>query len=186
VLKDGKRVLPNGQPIVIEFLLDEPTFTPHHLTYIKSLEALGFNATLRVVDPVQYRARVDGFDFDMTVSRMSFSSTPGDSLRNYFTSQAAVIKGSQNLAGIADPAVDALVDVIIAARTREELTTACKALDRVIRAGRYWIPHWYSASHRIAYWDVFGFPLRQPRYFRGIPATWWSDTAKAAAVDSKR
>ena len=89
---------------------------------------------------------------------MGFSSTPGDSLRTYFSSRAAAIKGTQNLAGIADPAIDTLVDLIIAAKTREELVTACKALDRVIRAGRYWIPHWYKASHWIAYWDVFGLP----------------------------
>ncbi len=182
-LKNGKRVLPDGKPITIEFLLDEPTFTPHHLPYIKNLGTLGIDATLRVVDPVQYRARVDGFDFDITVERFSFSATPGDSLRTYFSSQAAATKGSQNLAGIADPAVDALVDIIIAAKTRAELTTACKALDRVIRAGRYWIPHWYKASHWIAYWDVFGRPAAKPRYFRGIPETWWYDRDKAAKLE---
>ena len=182
LLKDGKRVLPNGQPIVIEFLSEEPSFNPHHLAYIKTLEALGLQATLRLVDPVQYRKRVDDFDFDITVERMSFSSTPGDSLRNYFSSQAAATKGSQNLAGISDPAVDALVDIIIAAKSRAELTTACKALDRVVRAGRYWVPQWYLASHRIAYWDVFARPERQPRYYRGIPDTWWADKDKAAKL----
>jgi microcin C transport system substrate-binding protein len=182
-LVNGKRSMPNGQPVEIEFLLDEPTFKPHHLTYIKNLEVLGFVASLRIVDPVQYRARVDGFDFDITVERFSFSSTPGDSLRTYFSSQAAATKGSQNLAGIADPAIDKLIDIIIAAKTREELTTACRALDRVIRAGRYWIPHWYKASHWIAYWDVFGRPAAQPRYFRGIPATWWYDRDKAAKLE---
>ena len=181
-LKDGKRMLSDGQPFVIEFLSEEPSFNPHHLAYIKTLEALGLQATLRVVDPVQYRKRVDDFDFDITVERMSFSSTPGDSLRNYFSSQAAATKGSRNLAGIADPAVDALVDLIIAARTRPELTTACKALDRVVRAGRYWVPQWYLASHRIAYWDVFAHPERQPRYSRGIPDTWWADKEKAAKL----
>jgi microcin C transport system substrate-binding protein len=183
VLKDGKRMLPDGTPFTIEFLNDEPSFTPHHLPYIKNLATLGIDATLRTVDPVQYRARVDGFDFDITVDRFSFSSTPGDSLRTYFTSQAAALKGSQNHAGIADPAVDALVDIIIAAKTRPELIAACKALDRVIRAGRYWIPHWYKASHWIAYWDVFGFPAAKPRYFRGIPETWWYDRDKAAKLE---
>ena len=185
MLKDGKRVLPNGSPISIEFLIDEPTFTPHHLPYIKNLGTLGIDATLRVVDPVQYRKRVDDFDFDITVDRFSFSSTPGDSLRTYFTSQAAAIKGSLNHAGIADPVVDALVDIIIAAKTRDELTTACRALDRVIRAGRYWIPHWYKASHWVAFWDVFGRPAAQPRYFRGIPDTWWYDRDKAAKLEQK-
>jgi microcin C transport system substrate-binding protein len=184
-LKDGKRLMPDGKPITIEFLLDEATFTPHHLPYIKNLGVLGIDATLRVVDPVQYRARVDGFDFDITVERFSFSATPGDSLRTYFSSAAAATKGSQNLAGIADPAVDSLVDTIIAAKTRTELTTACKALDRVVRAGRYWIPHWYKASHWIAYWDVFGFPAEKPHYFRGIPETWWTEKDKAAKLEQK-
>ena len=186
VLKNGKRVMPSGAPITIEFLLDEPTFQPHHLPYIKSLGTLGIDANLRIVDPVQYRARVDGFDFDITVQRFGFSSTPGDSLRTYFSSQAAATKGSQNVAGIADPAVDALIDIIIAAKTREELTTACRAFDRIIRAGRYWIPQWYKASHWIAYWDVFGRPAAQPRYFRGIPATWWSDPAKAKQIEQQK
>jgi microcin C transport system substrate-binding protein len=184
-LKNGKRVLPNGKPITIEFLIDEPTFQPHHLPYIKNLGVLGIDATLRVVDPVQYRARVDGFDFDITVERFSFSATPGDSLRTFFSSQAAATKGSQNLAGIADPAVDAFVDIIIAAKTRDELKAACKALDRVIRAGRYWIPHWYKGSHWIAYWDVFDHPAGKPRYFRGIPETWWYDRDKAANLQKK-
>ncbi len=184
-LNKGKRVLPSGKPITIEFLIDEPTFQPHHLPYIKNLGVLGIDATLRVVDPVQYRARVDSFDFDITVERFSFSATPGDSLRTFFSSQAAATKGTQNLAGIADPAVDTLVDIIIAAKTRAELTAACKALDRVIRAGRYWIPHWFKASHWIAYWDVFGHPASKPRYFRGIPETWWYDSDKAAKLDHK-
>ena len=184
-LKNGKRILPDGKPIVIEFLIDEPTFQPHHLPYIKNLGVLGIDATLRIVDPVQYRARVDGFDFDITVERFSFSSTPGDSLRTFFSSQAAATKGSQNRAGIADPAVDALIDIIIAAKTRAELTAACKALDRVIRAGRYWIPHWYKASHWIAYWDVFDHPANKPRYFRGIPETWWYDRDKSTKVEQK-
>ncbi len=184
-LVNGKRTLPNGQPLVVEFLSEEPSFSPHHLTYIKNLETLGLQASLRIVDAVQYRKRVDDFDFDITVERMSFSSTPGDSLRNYFTAQAARTKGSQNLAGISDPVIDALVDIIIAAKTRADLTAACKALDRVVRAGRYWIPHWYLAAHRIAYWDVFGFPGRQPRYSRGIPATWWADGDKAGKLEQK-
>jgi len=181
-IKNGKRVLPNGEPPNIEFLIDEPTFQPHHMPFIKNLNVLGIDASLRIVDPVQYRARRDGFDFDITVDRFNFSATPGDSLRSFFSSQAAALKGSNNLAGMADPAIDALIDAIIAAPTRPALVTACRALDRVIRAGRYWIPHWYKPSHWIAYWDVFGRPAAQPRYFRGIPETWWYDRDKAAKI----
>ena len=108
-----------------------------------------------------------------------FSTLPGDSLRNYFTSQAAKIPGSYNLAGMSDPVIDALVDKIIAADSRPALVTACKALDRVVRAGRYWVPHWYKASHWIAYWDVFGRPPTKPRFARGVPETWWFDRERA-------
>jgi microcin C transport system substrate-binding protein len=185
VIKDGKRALPGGEPITIEFLLDEQAFEPHHMPFIKNLATLGIDASIRLVDPVQFQARRNGFDFDIAIDRFSFSATPGDSLRSFFSSQAAALKGSNNLAGIADPAVDALIDAIVAADARPALTTACRALDRVIRAGRYWIPQWYKASHWIAYWDVFGHPPAQPRYFRGIPATWWHDADKAAKLERK-
>jgi microcin C transport system substrate-binding protein len=183
VIKDGKRVTLQGEPISVEFLIDEPSFQPHHMPFIKNLGTLGIEATLRVVDPVQYRKRVDDFDFDLTIQRFAFSSTPGDSLRSYFSSQAAAMKGSQNLAGISDPVIDALIDKIIAADSRRSLTTACRVLDRVIRSGRYWVPHWYKASHWLAYWDLFGRPAIKPRYARGVPETWWYDQEKAAKID---
>ena len=78
---------------------------------------------------------------------------------------------------------DAMIDHIIAAQSRAALTTACRALDRLIRAGRYWIPHWYKASHWIAYWDIFGRPPTKPRYARGVLETWWHDRAKASKID---
>jgi microcin C transport system substrate-binding protein len=183
VLKDGKRVTPKGERITIEFLSDEPSFQPHHLPFIKNLATLGIEASLRIVDPVQYNARTDGFDFDIAIERFQFSSTPGDGLRPYFTSQAAATKGTHNLAGIADPVVDALTEAIIAAPTRRDLIVACKALDRVFRAGRYWIPQWYNPAHRIAYWDMFGHPAAKPRYARGIPETWWYDRDRAAKLE---
>jgi microcin C transport system substrate-binding protein len=139
---------------------------------------------LRIVDPAQYRRRVDDFDFDITVQRFGFSTIPGDSLRSYFSSEAAALKGSQNTAGIADPVIDELIDKIIAADNRPELVTACKALDRVIRSGRYWIPHWYKASHWVAYWDVFSRPsANKPRFSRGVLETWWHDREKAAKTE---
>jgi len=183
VIKDGKRVSPQGERITIEFLIDEPSFQAHHMPFIKNLATLGIDARVRIVDPVQSQQRRNDFDFDITIQRFSFSATPGDSLRTYFSSQAAGLKGSQNLAGIADPAIDAMIDRIIAAESRAALTTACRALDRLIRAGRYWIPHWYKASHWIAYWDTFGRPPSKPRYARGVLETWWYDRAKAAKLE---
>jgi microcin C transport system substrate-binding protein len=183
VVKDRKRVNAAGEQLSIEFLLDDPSFQPHHLAYIKNLATLGLDATLRIVDPVQFRRRMDEFDFDVMVERFNFSTTPGDSLRVYFTSHAAAMKGSQNLAGIADPVIDALVEKVIAADSRATLDIACRALDRVIRAGRYWVPHWYKASFWLAYWDVFGHPPEKPRYARGTPETWWYDGARAARLE---
>jgi microcin C transport system substrate-binding protein len=179
-LRDGKRVTPTGERFTIEFLLDDPGFQPHHLALIKNLTILGIDASARVVDHAQYQRRNDTREFDMAIQRVTVSSIPGDSLRTYFTSQAAAINASYNLAGIADPVIDALVDKIIAAETRPALIAACKALDRVFRAGRYWIPQWNKASHWISYWDVFGRPPEKPRYARGIPETWWYDPSKAA------
>jgi microcin C transport system substrate-binding protein len=184
-IKDGKRVTSAGEPITIEFLIDEPSFQPHHMPFIRNLATLGIGASLRIVDAAQMQKRLNDFDFDITVQRFAFSSTPGDSLRSYFSSQAASLNGSQNLAGIADPAIDAMIDRIIAAETRPELIISCRALDRLIRAGRYWIPHWYKASHWIAYWDTFGRPPTKPRYARGIPETWWFDRDKAAQLEQK-
>jgi microcin C transport system substrate-binding protein len=182
-LKDGKRMTPKGERFGFEFLIDDPGFQPHHLPFVKNLAALGIEATLRVVDPVQYRQRRDGFDFDLTIERFTMSSLPGDGMRSYFTSQAAATKGSNNLSGIADPVIDALIDQMIAADRRAALNVVCRVFDRVFRSGRYWIPQWYRPWYWIAYWDMFGRPATKPRYGRGIPETWWYDSAKAAHLE---
>jgi microcin C transport system substrate-binding protein len=177
-IKDGKRRNAEGKGITIEFLGDEPSFERHHAGYIKNLTTLGIEARLRFVDSVQYRSRIDDFDFDMTVNNFGFSATPGESLRSYFGSRAAQTKGSQNIGGISDPVVDALIEKAIGANDRPSLTFICRALDRVLRAGRYWVPHWNKGSYWLAYWDVFGFPAEQPRYARAIPDTWWAKQEK--------
>src|SRR6195952_5317454 len=192
-VKDGKRTLPDGDIFRIEFLLDEPSFQPHHAPFLKNLGTLGIEATIRLVDAVQYRARVEDFDFDVAIERPSISATPGDSMRPTFSSQAAATKGSYNIAGIADPVIDALIQKILAADTRAELTTACRAFDRVFRAGCYWVPHWYRATHPVAYWDVFDYPKTLPRYrvdnyssSLGERTIWWYDAAKAAKLEQAK
>jgi microcin C transport system substrate-binding protein len=193
VVKDGKRRLPDGEVFRMEFLHDEPSFQPHHGPFIKNLGTLGIEANLRLVDAVQYRARVEDFDFDVTVERPSISATPGDSMRPIFSSHAAATKGSYNLAGIADPVIDALLEHILAANTRAELTVACRAFDRAFRAGRYWVSHWYRANHPLAYWDVFDHPKTLPRYKMesyssdvGERILWWYDAAKAARLEQAK
>jgi microcin C transport system substrate-binding protein len=182
-VKDGKRVNAKGEPLQVEFLFFERASEPHHALYVKNLTALGVEATMRIVEPVQFRARVQEFDFDITVGRMVFTLTPGDTLANYFSSRAATTKGSFNLAGISDPVIDELIPKAIAADDRDSLNAACRALDRVLRAGHYWVPHWYKPSHWIAFWNMFDRPPIKPRYARGIPETWWYDAEKAAKIE---
>ena len=184
-IKDGKRLSPSGEPFRLEFLQDEPSFQPHHAPFIKNLGTLGIEASFRLVDPVQYRARVEDFDFDLAIERFSMSATPGDGMRPFFSSQAAKTKGSYNLAGIESPAIDALIETILAAEDRTRLTVACRAFDRVFRAGRYWVPQWYRTNHPCAYWDVFSHPEKTPpRYFGGVGAIefWWSDPGKVSSA----
>jgi microcin C transport system substrate-binding protein len=181
-IKNGVRVNAQGQPLTLEFLNFEPAFERVTAPYINNLRTLGIQARMRMVDPSQYQQRLKSFDFDVTTERYTMNNTPGPELRSYFGSEAANIPGSLNLAGIADPAVDALITRIVEAKSRPALTTAARALDRVLRAGHYWVPHWYKPSNMIAYWDKFSRPAVKPRYDRGILDTWWYDKAKAAKL----
>ncbi|HEU4476028.1 MAG TPA: extracellular solute-binding protein, partial [Methyloceanibacter sp.] len=181
-VKKGVRVGPDGEPLKLEILTFEPTFERLTAPYVKNLKLLGIDARIRMVDPAQYQQRLKNFDFDITTQRYVMRNTPGVELRSYFGSQAAKMDGSLNLAGIDDPAVDALIERILAAKSREELETAARALDRVLRAGHYWVPHWYKASHTVAYWDKFSRPETKPRFDRGILDTWWYDEPKAAKL----
>ena len=123
------------------------------------------------------------FDFDVFSERFALSPTPGPEARTYWSSETAQMQGSYNLAGIADPIVDALLNRLMEAKSRNELRTSARALDRVLRSGHYWVPEWYKASHNIAVWDKFGRPGVKPRYDRGIVDTWWFDPEKAARLE---
>ena len=181
--RDGSVLkLPSGEPLAFEFLDNQPVLQPHTQPFIKNLALLGVAATIRIVDAAQYQRRQEDFDFDVTVRRYSNSPTPGEALRQVFGSEAARTRGSNNIAGISDPVVDDLLDLIMAAETRPELVTACQVLDRVLRAGRYWVPMWFRDTHPIAYWDVFGRPPEPPAYDLGAPATWWFDADKARRI----
>ncbi len=183
-IKDGKRVNDKGETLAIEFLNYEVTFERIIGPYIKNLARLGIDAKVRTVDPSQYEARVEAFDFDITTSRYVQRNTPGIELRAYFSSAAAAQPGSRNIAGIADPVVDALTEAVIGAKDRAALSDAAKALDRVLRARHYWVPQWYKGVHTIAFWDRFGRPSVTPKYDPGVIDTWWVDPAKAARIDA--
>jgi len=182
-LRDNRLLDAQGRPMTVEFLDFEPSLERHTQPFVANLRRLGIEAGIRRVDSAQYQSRLKDYDFDLTIRRYSLSMTPGESMRTFFGSASGRQPGSQNLAGINDPVIDALIDKALAANTRAELVTICRALDRVLRAGRYWVPNWYKASHWLAYWDQFGFPETKPKYARGVPGTWWFDPAKAARIE---
>lgn len=171
-----------GEPLTVEVLIDTPSFERIIGPYIKNLRAIGIEASMRRVDPAQYEQRMKEFDFDLTTERYALRLTPGIELKNFWGSAAAATNGSFNLAGIADPVLDELIDKIVAAKSREELITATRAADRVLRAGHYWVPQWYKGAHNLAFWDKFGWPETKPKYARGALETWWLDSEKAKAL----
>ena len=181
-LKDGKRTNAQGAQLRIEFLETSQLFERIINPFVKNLERLGIEATLRMVDPAQYQRRVEDLDFDLVSRRYALSATPSVGLRTIFGSAGATTKGTYNMAGVNDPAVDALSEQVIGAADRQSLTVAGRALDRVLRAGRYWVPQWYKASHNIAYWNRFGRPDRPALYARGELDTWWFDMERDATL----
>lgn len=181
-VKDGKRVNSKGEPLDVEFLIFEPSTEPVLGNYVKNLRAIGIDASIRRVDPAQYERRMKSFQFDVVVRRYVMSTTPGPELRSYLGSAAANVEGNSNLAGVADPVIDALIEKVIDAKSRAELVIAARALDRVFRAGHYWVPHWFKASHTVAYWDKFSRPAIKAKYALGELDTWWFDAEKAAKL----
>ena len=181
--RDGAALnLPNGKRFTIEFLDFSDFLQPVTAPFAQNLQKLGIDARLRLVDSAQYKARTESFDFDVVPARFGGSPTPGAELRIFFSSAAAKQPGSRNMGGIADPVVDALIEKIALAHSRIELNTAAKALDRVLRAGHYWVPMYYRDEIWIAYWDAFSRPQRQPRLGTGAPDTWWWDEEKAKKI----
>jgi microcin C transport system substrate-binding protein len=171
-----------GNKLTFEILYDSAGFERIIAPYVKTLRSIGIEATMRLVDAAQYQRRMEDFDFDMTIQRYALDLTPGIEVKNFWGSEAAKTNGSYNLSGISDPAIDALAAKVLEAKTRAELVIATRALDRVLRAGHYWVPHWYKASHNLAFWNKFSWPDVKPKYDRGALETWWYDDAKAAAL----
>lgn len=174
--------LPDGKPFEIEFLDASTRLQPHTQPFQANLGRLGIKANSRIVDPSQYQHRLENYDFDMiSVARQS-SLAPGPELRVFYGSEAAKTPGTLNVAGISSPAIDTLINIIVNAKTREEVTIGARALDRVLRAGRYWVPMWYRSDAWYAYWNIFSRPDKKPRYSSGAPGTWWFDAEKAKRI----
>ena len=175
-VKDGVLTAEDGAKLEFEILLDQAFFDRVMAPYVKNLAKLGIKASYRMIDPALYQDRIRAFDFDMVVHTYGQAQSPGNEQRNYWTSAAADQEGGGNLAGIKSPAVDSLVDSLIYAETQDELTAACKALDRVLWYGYYVVPNWYLAYHRVAFADKFRRPETLPLYYNPYQLlwTWWA------------
>ena len=177
VLKNAK-----GDRLSIEFLLDSPLFERIALPYQQQLELLGIEVKLKTVDSAQYERQTQTFDYDIIVGNWGQSLSPGNEQREFWGSETAARNGSRNYIGIRNPAIDSLIETVIFAPGRENLITACKALDRALIWNHYVVPMWYIAYDRTARWDRFGRPETLPDYSNGFPAIWWWDAEKAKKV----
>jgi microcin C transport system substrate-binding protein len=181
-VRNRRLVNAEGQAFAFEILLNGPSFERVALPYVQNLQRLGMDVRVRTVDPAQYQVRIDAFDYDMTVEAQGQSVSPGNEQRDYWTCARAQDPGSQNIAGICNPVVDELVEMIINAPDRDELVARTRALDRVLLWNDYMVPHWHSRTFRIAYWDKFGRPPRNPRYALALDS-WWVERAREGTVE---
>ena len=153
--------------------------------WVENMRAIGIDASIRMVDSAQYQARQADFDFDLMLDGAVASARRRRATSSRPSSIPArpALPGSRNLPGTADPAVDALVDAVGEATDREQLITSpCARSTGSCARGMDWIPNWYSANHRAAFWDMFGFKEPKPDYGFPVEALWWFDKDKAAAI----
>ena len=178
---DGMRRNAKGETLVVEFLEDTPTFERVISPYVENLRALGVDASLNLIDPAQMSQRTDppAFDFDMIVGNaVNGGYEPGAELKQAYATVTAN-NSTRNRAGIANPAVDKLTDLIEAAKTREQLDVVTQSLDRVLRTIKFWVPQWYKNVHTVAYYDQIEHPQTLPPYSLGELDFWWFNAGKA-------
>ncbi len=185
VVRDLKLVNPEtGEPFRFEIMLVSPAFERIVLPFKRNLERLGMDVSVRLVDQSQYINRLRQFDFDVIIAGWGQSESPGNEQRDYWGSAAAARAGSRNYIGIFNPAIDALIELLIQAPDRESLVARTRALDRALLAGQWVVPNWHLAAERVVYWDKFGRPDVTP--YKGVSIdAWWYDPAKASMVERR-
>jgi microcin C transport system substrate-binding protein len=179
---NGQLVDSEGAPFEVEFLIEAQVYERILTPFANNLKALGISATVRQVDPTQYTSRLNAFDYDIVLAAFSMSATPLDGLEQFYSSKSADQSGARNYAAIKEPAIDAALALLPSVDTRDKLITITRTIDRVVRAQHYWIPAWYLANHRTAYWDIFGHPPTKPDYGFYPETTWWFDQDRAKAI----
>ncbi|GAA6195723.1 extracellular solute-binding protein [Pseudophaeobacter arcticus] len=181
VNSEGMRQNAAGEVLKIEFLLDSPTLERIVGPYVSNLQAMGIDAVLNRVDYAQYTSRRREKDFDMVSFAYPMSLEPSTGLYQFFGAEAHKFSVF-NPAGLADPAVDALIDNVVDAKTQEELYSNARALDRVLRAKRFMVPTWYLDVSWIAHWKQYAYPANLPPYDTGLLDLWWVDAAREAEL----
>ncbi|MFT4173315.1 MAG: extracellular solute-binding protein [Rhodocyclaceae bacterium] len=180
--RDGALRNAKGEPFTLEFLDSEGGMTRVVTPYIQALSKLGIQAEYRSADFALLQKRLDVYDFDLTSIRTVGSEAPGAELMDRYSSEAAKTEGTGNLAGVSDTAVDALLKQALNAHSRPELVARLRAVDRVLRWGYYFVPHWYASTFRIAYRaGKFGQPQVMPKYYQPeswVLTTWWAQPAQ--------
>lgn len=179
--RDGALRNVKGEPFAFEIIDDQSAMSRVISVYVRNLQKLGIQVTQRTSDYALIQKRMDEFDFDMTSVRFQDVSSPGNEMFDMFGSKAADEKGSNNAWGLKDPAVDRLVEILVAADTRPQLVAAARALDRVLLHKHIVVTHWYSSTHRVAYRNRFGIPAKAPLYYQADPyviSTWWQQKAR--------
>lgn len=176
-----------GEKLGVEFLVNDPSYERFLLFYKVSLERLGIDVSIRVVDAAQYESRLRQWDFDMIVASWVESLFPGNEQRDFWGSRAADTPGSRNLIGIKNSAIDRLIDRVVFATDREELVAATRALDRVLLWNHYVVPQWSYDKVRTARWDRFAHTNLMPKYDQpAFPSIWWWDEERAAAIAAQK
>jgi microcin C transport system substrate-binding protein len=176
-----------GEPFTIEFLGHRPSFERIFMFYKRSLERLGIAVSVRTVDLSQYINRLRTWDFDIISYAWQQTLLPGADQRGYWGSRAADEPGSENVIGIKNPAVDAMIEQVIRAKTEADLVAAARALDRVLLWNHYVVPQWSYNKMRTARWNRFSHPNPLPKYgMAAFPTLWWWDAAKAAKTNNRQ
>jgi microcin C transport system substrate-binding protein len=171
----------DGKTLDVAFLESSPAFDRVINPYVENLKRLGVNAKLDRVDPAQETERTRSGDWDIVTHSFSMQLEPGTELKQWFGSETAE-DSSRNLMGLADPAVDSLIDTVVAAQTADDMHAATRALDRVLRAKGFWVPEWFKAVYTVAYYDMFEHPENLPPYALGETDFWWFNADKAEAL----
>ena len=180
---DGVRRNAAGEPLTVAFLNDDPSFERVINPYVENLKSLGVDARMESIDQAQMEARTrpPSYDFDMIVGNARSSYVSGSDLMQYYGSETADVSAF-NVMGLKSPAVDRMIALVMAAESNDDLTVATQALDRVLRAERFWVPQWFKATHTVAYFDMYEHPETLPPYALGELEFWWFNADKAAAL----